>query len=121
MTRIVVCGSRGFEDYQAFQRCMDVLLRSLDEPMELVSGHASGADRLAERYASENSIPIHIIRPDWKTYGKAAGPIRNRKMLEYTSAETPVVIAFWDGESRGTKHTIDAARSMDINVYVIRY
>ena len=121
MTRVLICGSRSFQNYEMFQSCMDVLLRSLDEPIEFVSGHARGTDRMAERYASEKGIPIHTLSPDWKAYGKAAGPIRNRQMLEYAIEETPVVIAFWDGESRGTKHTIDTARSMGINVYVIRY
>lgn len=46
---------------------------------------------------------------DWKRYGKAAGPIRNSQMLEYVKQENPLVVAFWDGESHGTRDTINKA------------
>ena len=82
MTRIVIAGSRGFEDYVLVERTLDDILDEQTDAVELVSGHAKGADLLAERFAKENDLPIHIIKPDWKTYGRAAGPIRNRQMLD---------------------------------------
>ena len=92
MMRIVIAGSRGFEDYALLEQTLGRILDKQIEPVELVSGHAKGADLLAERFAKENDLPIHIIKPDWKTYGRAAGPIRNRQMLDYAKEESPLVI-----------------------------
>lgn len=119
MKRIVIAGSRGFEDYSLLEEKLDEILEAELEPVELVSGHAKGADLLAERYAEENDVPIHVIKPDWKTYGRAAGPIRNRQMLDYAREATPLVVAFWDGKSKGTKNTIDTASSLKIPVKVV--
>ncbi len=76
MTQIVIAGSRGFEDYALLEKTLNRILANANAPIELVSGHAKGADLLAERYAVENSIPICVFKPDWKTYGRAVGPIR---------------------------------------------
>ena len=121
MMRIVIAGSRGFEDYALLEQTLEHILDKQIEPVELVSGHAKGADLLAERFAKENDLPIHIIKPDWKTYGRAAGPIRNRQMLDYAMEEMSLVVAFWDGKSKGTKNTIDTAKSLGIPVEIILF
>ena len=121
MIRIVIAGSRGFENYALLEQTLDRILDKQIEPVELVSGHAKGADLLAERFAKENDLPIHIIKPDWKTYGRAAGPIRNRQMLDYAMEELSLVVAFWDGKSKGTKNTIDTAKSLGIPVEIILF
>lgn len=51
MMRIVIAGSRGFEEYALLEQTLDRILDEQTEPIELVSGHAKGADLLAERYA----------------------------------------------------------------------
>lgn len=121
MMRIVIAGSRGFQDYALLEQTLVRILDKQIEPVELVSGHAKGADLLAERFAKENDLPIHIIKPDWKTYGQAAGPIRNRQMLDYAMEELSLVVAFWDGKSKGTKNTIDTAKSLGIPVEIILF
>ena len=121
MTRIVIAGSRGFEDYALLEQTLDHILDEQTDTIELVSGHAKGADLLAEQYAKENNLPIHIIKPDWKAYGRAAGPIRNRQMLDYAKEESPLVVAFWDGQSKGTRNTIETARSLGIPVEIVRF
>lgn len=70
-----------------------------------VSGGCRGADMLGERYAMENGFEIERIPADWKRYGRAAGPKRNRVMADISD----LVICFWDCESRGTKSMIDYA------------
>ena len=72
---------------------------------EIISGGAFGIDRCAEEYAKKHNIPIKIIRPDYKTHGKFAPLVRNREMVDMAD----LVIAIWDGKSRGTKFTIDYA------------
>ena len=70
--------------------------------MKFVSGGAKGADSFGEEYAAAHDVKVTVFKPDWKKYGKAAGPIRNKDMLDYASEDNPVVIAFWDGKSKGT-------------------
>lgn len=97
--RMIVCGGVDFDDYELLCSRLDSLIAAYGS-VTLVSGHARGADTLAERYAAE-----------WSRYGKAAGPIRNRAMLDYASEKTPVVTAFWDGRSRGTGNMLKQARA----------
>jgi hypothetical protein len=72
-----------------------------------MQGGATGADCLAWRAAMELGIAVWTIRPDWKQYGKAAGVMRNAQMLREFHPD--IVLAFWDGQSRGTHNMIDLA------------
>ena len=89
----------------------------LDEisPDSIVSGGARGADSLAEKYAAEKGIPITVVPAEWDKYGKSAGYRRNVQIV----AESDEVVAFWDGESKGTQHTIDIAGKAGKKVSVI--
>ncbi|KAB0575639.1 uncharacterized protein DUF2493 [Fusobacterium naviforme] len=91
------------------------------ENIRLVSGHARGADTFAEQYAAEKGIQIPVFPAEWKKYGRAAGPIRNRAMLEYAKEETPVVAAFWDGESRGTGNMQKQAKAAGAECHIFSY
>ena len=95
-----VVGSRGFSDYPRMKRVLSEYAIK-----KIVSGGAKGADSLAERYAKENSIPVLKHIPDW-SQGKSAGIKRNVKIVD----DAEGVVAFWDGNSPGTKHSIDLAR-----------
>lgn len=52
---------------------------------------------------------------------KSAGYIRNKAMAEYAAQETGILFAFWDGQSKGTKHMIDLAYQYGLDVHVINY
>ena len=120
MTRVIICGSRTFADKALLTESLDTILSGLGE-VEIVSGHAKGADALAEEYAEQHGLKLSVFRADWKRYGKAAGPRRNQQMLEYAMEKEPVVVAFWDGRSRGTRNMIDQATAGDAAVHIIRY
>ena len=75
----------------------------------------------AEQYAAENNVPIKIFPAEWKKYGKAAGPIRNKAMLDYAKDETPVVAAFWDGKSRGTGNMLKQAKEAGAECHIFLY
>ena len=81
----------------------------------IVSGHARGADSLGERFANELGFPFELHPAKWRLLGKAAGMVRNAEMAKCSDA----LIAFWDGESRGTRHMINFARKrgLDISVF----
>jgi hypothetical protein len=84
---------------------------------EIISGGAKGIDSLAEAYADTMSIPKVIIKPDYKKYGRAAPLKRNEVIVD----RSDLVIAIWDGKSRGTKFVIDYANRMGkpIEVHII--
>jgi len=117
-TRIIVCGCRDFSDEALFARTVDEILPQY-ENIELISGHAKGADTFCETYAATHNIPVTIFKPDWKKYGRGAGPVRNREMLAYAVQETPILLAFWDGKSRGTNHMISLAKQFGAKCHVI--
>ena len=119
-TRLIVCGGVDFNDYCFFKDQMDRLI-AYYENIRLVSGHARGADTFAEQYAAETGIPIRVFPAEWKKYGKAAGPIRNRAMLDYAKEETPVVAAFWDGQSRGTGNMLKQAKAAGAECHIFSY
>ncbi len=110
--RIAVVGSRAFDDYE---RMSKILIKYI--PFILISGGAHGADALAERFANEHKLVSMIYPAKWDKYGKRAGFIRNTKIVE----EADLVIAFWDGESRGTESTINLADQMNKKVIVERF
>ena len=89
-----------------------------DDVDEIVSGGAKGIDMCAKEYAIKNGIKLTEFLPDYRRYGRYAAPIkRNIQIVEYAD----VIIAFWDGKSRGTKFVIDKAYDMKktINVIII--
>jgi hypothetical protein len=83
----------------------------------ILSGKARGADLLGERYAKENLLEVLEFPADWETFGKRAGFKRNEEMAN----EAHALIAFWDGESHGTKHMIDIATKKGLLIRTIRY
>lgn len=84
------------------------------EEIVIISGHASGADTLGERYAQEKGFKIETYPADWDKYGKAAGPKRNEQMANIANA----LIAFWDRKSKGTKSMINLAKKKGLQVFV---
>lgn len=117
-TRVIVCGGVDFTDEKLCFEQLDRILPRYDN-VEIVSGHARGADALGERYAKSHGIQLKIFKAEWKSYGKAAGPIRNKAMLNYAMEETPVIIAFWNGVSRGTKNMVEQARKAGAEVNIV--
>jgi hypothetical protein len=102
---IAIVGSRSYNDYEKFKDKLKWYI-DINKTDYIITGGAIGIDKLAERFAKENNIKIKIFLPEWKEYGKKAGYIRNLEIVQ----NSDIVIAFWDGESKGTKLTMDIAR-----------
>ena len=117
--RVIIAGGRYFSNYELLRTFVDVKLSRItkEKPIEIVSGGATGADALGERYAKEKGYLLRRFPADWKQYGKAAGVRRNKEMAQNADA----LIAFWNGESRGTKNMIEEARAAGLLVAVKRY
>ena len=114
-SRVVVAGSRSFDDYDKLAYELDVVLKG-KKNITIVSGTARGTDRMGERYAAEHGLSVDQFPADWGAYHKGAGPIRNKEMVQSADA----VVAFWDGKSTGTKNIIDCAMAENLPCIVIK-
>ena len=117
MFRVIIAGGRDFLNYPLLRQTMDHLLINVQDEVVIVCGKARGADSLGEQYAKERGYQIHAFPADWERFGKAAGFIRNEDMAQNADA----LVAFWDGQSRGTKNMIDLAHRYHLKVRVKRY
>jgi glycerophosphoryl diester phosphodiesterase len=113
VAKVIIAGSRNIVDYSLVRDVVEFSPFIIDE---VVSGTARGVDRLGERWARENDIPIRQFLADWDTYGKMAGFLRNRIMAEYADA----LIAIWDGSSRGTSHMVHSMKGQGKPCYVYK-
>lgn len=124
--RLLIAGSRDFDDFDTLWVFTDEILQIMkqkypDTNVRIISGSATGADSLGIRYAKMNIIPYKEFPAKWNLYGKSAGPIRNKEMLDYILEGIPYLLAFWDGESRGTKYMIDIAEKAGVPTTVFHY
>lgn len=117
--RVIIAGGRDFNDYPLLKaKCDNILAeKTATHRIIVVSGAAKGADSLGEQYAREKGYTIEQYPADWNTHGRAAGPIRNAQMANSADA----LIAFWDGQSKGTKSMINIAKTKGLGVRVISY
>ena len=116
--KLIIAGTRDFTDYDLLCQVMDdQQILSLGE-VTVISGTAKGADQLGERWAIDNKLPLIRMPADWDKYGRRAGYIRNAEM----AAKADHLLAFWDGESRGTKNMIQLAQThVSFHVCVFNY
>ena len=108
--KVAVIGSRGLS--------VSDLIRYLPEnTTEIVSGGAKGVDTSAREYALSHGIKLTEFLPEYTRFGRSAPLKRNITIIEYSD----IVLAFWDGKSRGTKYVIDNCRKLgvEVRVYII--
>ena len=117
--KLIVAGGRDFNDYRLAHQAIMALAENeyKDFGVSIVSGMARGADSLGTRFARMNQVVLHPFPADWNQYGKRAGFIRNKQMGDFADG----LLAFWDGESRGTKQMIEYMQSLNKPVHIVRY
>jgi hypothetical protein len=119
MMRVIVTGSRDWDDEQAIRLALALITQLHGSELTVVHGACpTGADAIADRVASQwgGGMTVERHPADWGTHGKAAGFIRNKGMVDLGA---DVVLAFQKNKSRGTQHTIDLARKAGIEVRVV--
>ena len=79
---------------------------------EIVSGGAKGVDTLAREYALTHNLKLTEFLPEYDKFGRSAPLKRNITIIEYAD----LVLAFWDGKSRGTQFVIDNCKKRNIPV-----
>ena len=115
--RVIISGSRKFNDYILLEKTMDNFLSNIKTDIVVVCGMAYGADSLGEKYAKLKGYKIDYFPANWNLYGKRAGYIRNEQMAKNADA----LVAFWDEESKGTKHMIKIAHKYNLKIRIKRY
>jgi hypothetical protein len=114
--KIIIAGSRTFDDFALLEKTMDAITRKLKKVI-ILSGTAAGADTLGENWAYSRWHTVMRYHPDWDKDGKVAGVIRNREMVKNADG----LVAFWDGSSPGTKDVIAKAKKKGIRVKVVLF
>lgn len=121
--RLLVCGSRTFDDVTIVHRLLNgIYADTWPDGFSIIEGecHLGGADILARDWAEAKCLPVEKFPADWDRHGKAAGPIRNQRMLE--EGKPDIVVAFIDKPlqtSRGTADMVRRARQAGLPVYII--
>ena len=131
--KIIVAGGRDFKDkdFMELTLCQLVDSGKLPEYVELVCGMAKGADLMAKEIFDRARMKVHERPADWQDmsepckrrknyfgwYNALAGMKRNHAMGD----EADILVAFWDGKSKGTKDMIDYMRKLSKPVYVFNY
>ncbi len=117
--KVLICGDRNWTDKAMIEYYLTKTLPKMGlKPVLIIEGGARGADRLAAQVAIELGIPIQEHPAHWNIYGRGAGPIRNKEMLQ----EHPdVVVTFHDNleQSKGTKNMVKQARDDDQAIIVL--
>lgn len=129
--KVIVAGSRHITDYELVSQVISNTINKYDiQVTEIVSGCAGGVDALGEQWALENDIPVDPYPAEWddvtapnalvktnkwdKEYNARAGFQRNELMAN----NGDILIAIWDGKSRGTKDMISRATKHGLLVYI---
>lgn len=123
--RVIIAGGRKFNDYDKLKECMNKWKKTLrlkeDDKITVVCGCADGADTLGKKYADEIGWESEMFPANWNLLGKVAGILRNKEMAKFASEKEGYLVAFWNGESRGTKNMIDTAIQHGIPVTIYSY
>lgn len=116
--RVAIIGGRAFRDKK---RLFEILDKNFHKIEMIVSGGAKGADELGRQYAQERGLPCLIYYPRWHSldgeFDRGAGFKRNHSIIR----NCDIVLAFWDGASKGTANSLDIAKALDKKVQVFTF
>jgi len=112
--KVAIIGSRDFYDYSLLKKTIFEHIQE-SEIKCIVSGGASGADSLSQKFAKQYGLPILIFYPKWDKLGKKAGMIRNKQIIK----NCDIVFAFRVNNSKGTTNSIELAKLYNKTCYVI--
>lgn len=121
MARVLITGSKDFDDYQLLKTICENYISNLENDITIISGGAKGVDRLGEKFAREEHYFIKQFFPNWDKYGKSAIAKRNEDMIKYTAKENGHLIVFWDGKSKGIQNMINLAKDYNLGIRIVKY
>ncbi len=111
--RVLVCGDRNWTDVELIRDNLP------HETTVVIHGACRGADKIGGEVAESLGIPVEVFPAQWKRYGRGAGPIRNKQMLD--EGKPDLVLAFHPDllKSKGTRNMVTLARKKGLPVIVV--
>jgi predicted Rossmann-fold nucleotide-binding protein len=109
---MLVCGGRDYKNVSAVRHALTALHTKKGIAL-IIEGGAAGADRLAREWAEVNGIPVQTFEAEWERFGRRAGPLRNKRMLD--EGRPDGVVAFPGGA--GTANMIELANAHGVKVW----
>lgn len=98
--RVIIAGTRTL--WVSPQFIKEILYQhKIKQMSEVVCGGANGMDAAGKNFAQKFNIPVEMFevkKEDWDKHGRAAGPMRNKRMANYGD----ILLLIWDGKSRGS-------------------
>ena len=114
---IIVAGSRTFDDYEFLRSKLDYYFSHKSNNIQIVCGEAEGADQLGKKYAEEKGYNVLSFPDQSNIFGSFAKYKRNREMARVADA----LVAFWDGESKGTAQLIQVMKEAGKPIRIVYY
>ena len=114
---IIVAGSRTFDDYEFLRSKLDYYFSHKSHNIQIVCGEAEGADQLGKKYAEEKGYNVLSFPDQSNIFGSFAKYKRNREMARVADA----LVAFWDGESKGTAQLIQVMKEAGKPIRIVYY
>jgi YspA, cpYpsA-related SLOG family len=108
--KLLVCGGRDYNNIVKLNKVLDTY--NIDC---IIEGGAPGADKLAKLYGTNKGICVLTCEANWNKYGKSAGPLRNKWMLDYGRPD--LVVAFPGGS--GTASMVALAEAACVRVVIV--
>lgn len=117
--KLIIAGGRDFENMDTLERVLIAMadVEMADKNISIVSGMARGADALGYQFAHRHGVKVYEFPADWTRHGKRAGFLRNEAMGRFADG----LVAFWDGDSRGTAHMIQYMQKLNKPVTIVKY
>ena len=112
--KVIIAGSRNMQASDAWL-IPEAVQRSGFEVTEVVCGVAKGADSLGAFWAAEHQIPVKMFPAQWSVYGRAAGPIRNKEMLDYADG---LIVFIWNN-SKGSANMLAQTKKANKPYFVV--
>lgn len=120
--RVLICGSRGWKDSRPINALiagLDVLAEAAGEELVIIHGDAkSGADKLADSLGRQWGAEVIRVPADWDRYGKAAGPIRNQRMIDEYDPDQVWAFRTY-GKSNGTDDMVARGEKAEIPTFIV--
>lgn len=107
--RVIICGGRDFNEAESAWRGLDLLDHDM-KILTVIEGGATGADRIGRGWAVARNKNVITVCADWDAHGRAAGPIRNQRMLDEYK---PDAVLFFPG-GRGTTDMVRRAKTAGV-------
>ena len=115
--KLMVCGSRSITDTDWIYRQIDACVSENHfEDIIIIEGDAQGVDKAAGLWAEQHGYQIKKHPADWNKYGRGAGFVRNKEMVE----SCDFCLILWDGKSKGTKHDLELCQKLEKPFKLVR-